>query len=699
MQQEWLRQASTVRYSLIAMALGMGLADFALDIFPVDWRTFTAAAVAPGFVTAVLDWRRRQGRSREWHFWGLITIDTLVLAILTALLGPVGYIGVPFFFLAAVAYSLTIPSAARFQHVAACLTYPIARVIGLHVPGEPLSLAIVIVETLCLTVLGRLAIAGPIRFTYRVRGARRALGALAHGDFSVRLPARALDDLGFLAVSFNDTAQRLGHVVAALEKEVAERSRAEAALRNSQDALSHQAFHDALTGLTNRARFRDHLSWALGDAPVGNTFVLAIDLDGFKTVNDTLGHAAGDRLLHDVAKRLLNATRGGDVVARLGGDEFAILLPNVPDSSLAVLVADRVLKALRAPFSLGDRMTSVGASIGIARSRAWDPWADVTSEHPTTGVAGGDRTIRDPVDSLMHDADLALYHAKTLGKGRAEIFDPSLRDAAIERRALHGDLRLALDSGDFHLVYQPIVSLGNGRLVGVEALLRWNHPQRGMIPPSEFIPLAEETGVIVPLGRWVLRQACEDLVRWQAMSAGVGNAYEEPLMVSVNVSTRQLQDPAFVRDVQVILGQTGLDPRTVMLELTEGSVIHHPKAALERLRELKENGVLLAIDDFGTGYSALSYLRDFPIDVLKIDKAFTEGVASGGAQSALARTIVTLGSALSLRTLAEGIEDEAQHKALTSMGCDLGQGYHFSRPVAAAEIDRLLTGIPEVAAT
>ena len=690
MQQEWLRQAATVRYSLIGMAFCMGLVDVALDILPADWRLFIGASLVPGVITAVLDWRRRQGDSQSWHFWGLIGIDTLVLAILTAALGPLGYIGVPFFFLAAVAYSLTIPSAARFQHSAACIIYPLARAIGLHVPGETLPVAVIVIETLCLVVLGRLAIAGPIRFTYRVRGARRALGALAGGDFKVRLPARALDDLGFLAVSFNDTAERLGHVVAALEKENADRSRAESALRNSQEALSHQAFHDALTGLTNRARFRDHLARALGEAPIGRTFVLAIDLDGFKTVNDTLGHAAGDRLLHDVAHRLLNATRGGDVVARLGGDEFAILLPDVPDNSLAVVVAERILKALQAPFSLGDRITTVGASIGIARSRAWDPWADVTSEHSTSGPNIGERTIRDPVDSLMHDADLALYHAKTMGKSRAEFFDPSLRDAVIERRALHGDLRMALDNGDFHVVYQPIVSLGDGALIGLEALLRWTHATRGNIPPSEFIPLAEETGLIVPLGRWVLRESCANLARWQQMP-GAREVYDPPLMMSVNVSSRQLQDPGFVRDVQTAIQEFGLDARTVMLEITEGSVIHRPEAALERMKELKASGVLLAIDDFGTGYSALSYLRDFPIDVLKIDKAFTDGVASGGAQTALARAIVTLGSALSLRTLAEGIENEEQRQMLASMGCDLGQGFHFSRPVLPQEIDRRLT--------
>lgn len=686
MEQEWLRRAATVRYMLVSIVICAAVFDLAFDSLSADWRMLLGAGLVPGTVTAVLDELRKRGAARQWHFWGLVGVDTLAIAILTAALGELGYFGLSFFFLASVGYSLTIPGAARFQHSAACLTYPLARVIGTHSPVDTIPYALIVAETLCLIVFGRIAIEGPIRFTFRVRAARRALGALARGDFSARLSADELDDLGFMAESFNGTAERLGEVVNALEKEVADRTRAEAALRNSQEALSHQAFHDPLTGLANRARFGELTSRALAESAPGRTVVMALDLDGFKAVNDNLGHAAGDRLLREVARRLVNATRGGDTVARLGGDEFAVMLPDVADDSLATIVANRILHSIEAPFSLGDRVVTVGVSIGIARSRPWDPWGDMASQHGSSASS----TTRNAVESLIHDADLALYHAKTSGKGRAQFFQPSLRDAAIERRALHDDLRQAIQRGEFYLEYQPIVTLDDGMLAGVEALLRWTHPERGPISPIEFIRLAEETGLMVPLGGWVLREACHQLARWQQLGSLDVMPSQQQLMIGINISARQLNEPGFVREVQSVLVESGVATGSVMLEFTESAVIHQPEVSLARMRELKAAGVLLAIDDFGTGYSALSYLRHFPVDILKIDRSFIEGVVSGGAQAALARTVVTLGRSLSMRTLAEGIEDEAQRLALMEMGCDLGQGFHISHPVSGDEIDRML---------
>jgi diguanylate cyclase (GGDEF)-like protein len=395
--------------------------------------------------------------------------------------------------------------------------------------------------------------------------------------------------------------------------------------------------------------------------------VLVLDLDGFKRVNDSLGHPAGDALLVQVAERLLSATRGSDTVARLGGDEFAVLIENARQPHDAVSVAERVLQALRTPFVLagpdgaGGAEAVVGTSVGIAQGA------------PHGARPAGDAAAA--VDALLRDADLAMYRAKASGKGRYTFFEPSMHAEAVSRLGLEADLRSALARGEFRLVYQPIVALADARVEGVEALVRWEHPLRGTVSPGEFIPLAEETGIIVPLGRWVVQEACRQARAWA--DAGVG----EGLTVTVNVSGRQVYDPGFVDDVRHALAAAGVDPRRLVLELTESVMIDRPELALERFTALKALGLRLAIDDFGTGYSALSYLQRFPIDVLKIDRSFVDGLRKGGAQGSLARTIVALGQALSLRTVAEGIEDAEQRAALREVGCPLGQGFLFARPM------------------
>jgi diguanylate cyclase (GGDEF)-like protein len=439
--------------------------------------------------------------------------------------------------------------------------------------------------------------------------------------------------------------------------------------------LAHQAYHDALTGLANRTQFRLRIEHALEHAAVtgratDHIAVMLLDLDGFKLVNDSAGHAAGDALLRQVAERLLSATRGSDLVARLGGDEFGVLVERVRSDDDVVTVAERIAGALRQPFSVLGTTVVVGTSIGIARG-----------VDGATGLAGAGSMA--PVDSLLRNADLALYEAKARGKGRHALFEPSMQVAALERVSLEAALRLGLRRGEFRVVYQPIFDLGSERVSGVEALVRWEHPDRGLVAPAQFIPLAEETGLIVPLGQWVLEEACRQAAEW-------AREQDAPFTITVNVSSRQLQHPMFVHEVERVLEESGLAAAALTLELTETSVIERPELALERFTALKALGVRLAIDDFGTGYSSLNHLQRFPFDVLKIDRAFTERVALGGQDAALAHAIVALGRALSLRTIAEGIETAEQREALAAMGCACGQGFLFARPQPAAEIARLL---------
>ncbi len=431
--------------------------------------------------------------------------------------------------------------------------------------------------------------------------------------------------------------------------------------RRLEEQLTHQAFHDPLTGLANRALFRDRVSHALALAQRRGTpvTVLYIDLDDFKNVNDSLGHAEGDRLLIAAAERFLACARTADTVARLGGDEFAILIEGADGSDG---LPDRLADAMSHPFSLSGNQVRVTSSIGVA------------------SAAPGDRA-----DDLLRNADMAMYAAKRHGKGRAETYESRMYAVIRERLDLEAALREAIERRELTLFYQPIVALRSGDIYGVEALLRWEHPQFGRLLPQHFVPLAEETGLIVQLGSWVLAEACRQLQVWRAAHP------EHTLAVSVNISGRQLQGAGLTDALRQTLASSGVEPSMVVLEITESVLMLQTDAILDRLQQLKALGVRLAIDDFGTGYSSLSYLQRFPIDILKIAKPFVEEVGQGADRSALARAIVGLGDTLKLQTIAEGIERAEQLAALLELGCPLGQGHHFWPALSAAAIEELLT--------
>ncbi len=422
----------------------------------------------------------------------------------------------------------------------------------------------------------------------------------------------------------------------------------------------NQAFHDSLTGLASRSLFLTRLERAFAAAPAGGVGVLFVDLDRFKVVNDSLGHAAGDLLLQGVAERIGGCLRTGDTAARLGGDEFAVLLARAGSVDEAVPVARRILEALREPFDLAGKEVFISASVGIAHS---------------------DDKIG-PQD-LMVQADLAMYQAKKDGKDRCTVFAPELQEAFEAALRMESDLRRAIVRHEFELRYQPIVHLQTNEITGIEALVRWQHPERGTIPPLDFIPLAEETGMIVPLGEWVLREACRQAAAWNARR-------ETPLTLSVNLSAVQLEQPTLPAVVASALNNSGLPPTSLVLELTESVLIDHRDQTLQRLEQIKELGVRLAIDDFGTGYSSLAYLRRFPIDIIKIDKSFVDDVGDHPNAAALTLGIIQLGQALQLSTVAEGIEDKVQLAELTGGNCEMGQGYLFAEPLTEQATAELL---------
>ncbi len=431
-----------------------------------------------------------------------------------------------------------------------------------------------------------------------------------------------------------------------------------------EEQLEHQAFHDPLTGLANRALFANRVEHALARSARNHESlaVLFLDLDEFKTVNDGIGHDAGDELLIAVGQALQECLRPVDTVARLGGDEFAILLEDLPEPGVAAGVANRILAALSRPFAAQGRGVEIGASIGIVEA------------------SDSNQTARE----LLRNADSAMYAAKRLGKGRHETYAPSMLVAAERHLELTGEIRRGLERSQFLVHYQPTVRLEDGSITGFEALVRWRHPRLGLVPPGVFIRTAEETGQIVAIGRFVIDQACRQGRTWHDEHPA------ESLTMSVNVSARQFRDDSLVSSVAGALAASSLDPTALILEITESVIMEDSEAALNRLLELKALGVRLAIDDFGTGYSSLSYLRRLPVDVLKIDKAFVDGIAGGGQGLELARVIVRMARTLNLETIAEGVEQPAQAAALRRMGCDQAQGYHFARPMIVEDASRLL---------
>ncbi len=436
--------------------------------------------------------------------------------------------------------------------------------------------------------------------------------------------------------------------------------------KQSEERLRHDAFHDPLTGLPNRALFTDHVKLTIARAKrvASRRFaVLFCDLDRFKVINDSLGHVAGDQLLVEVARRLERCLRQGDTVARVGGDEFTILLDDLADEAEAVAVAARIQSEVTAAIMLSGREVFTTMSVGIA---------------------AGTGSYSDPED-ILRDADTAMYRAKSLGKARHVVFDHSMHASAVNLLQIETDLRKALEKGQFYLLYQPIVSLDNFKLCGFEALVRWHHPERGLISPLDFIPIAEETGQIIGIGEWALFEACRQMREWQEKFPQAS-----PIFMSVNLSAKQFNHMLLIAQVDDVLRRTGLNPRQLKLEITEGAVMDNIDAATEMLRQLRDLGVQLAIDDFGTGYSSLSYLHRFPIDTLKIDRSFVTRMANNPENVEIVRTIVMLAQVLGMDVVAEGVETKEQLKLLRDLRCEYGQGYYFSRPSSASDAEKII---------
>ncbi|MBW4467245.1 MAG: EAL domain-containing protein [Pegethrix bostrychoides GSE-TBD4-15B] len=441
-------------------------------------------------------------------------------------------------------------------------------------------------------------------------------------------------------------------------------------LKHVEAKIVHDAHYDLLTGLPNRVLLMERLCHAGEMSSRRSDYIFAvlfIDLDRFKMINDSLGHAIGDQLLCEISTRLADCLRPHDTVARLGGDEFVILLEDVKSQDNVMLVAERIMQALAAPFNLEGREIFTSASIGI-----------------TFSSSGFNRP-----EDLLRDADLAMYGAKTKGRGRYAVFHPKMHSSAVALLEMENDLRRAVERDELQLYYQPIISLRSNQLVGFEALIRWQHPQQGLISPARFVPIAEETGLIIPIGSWILRQACLQMRQWQQQFPDWPG-----LTVNVNLSSKQFS-PHLAEQVEQILSETGLEPHYLKLEITESVLMSHAESAIATLSQLKQLGIQLAIDDFGTGYSSLSYLHRLPIDTLKVDRSFIQRVDSDGEQLAIVRTIITLAWNLGMEVVAEGVETLKQLAQLRSLRCEYAQGYLFSQPLAVESIGALLNQAPD----
>jgi diguanylate cyclase (GGDEF)-like protein len=439
-------------------------------------------------------------------------------------------------------------------------------------------------------------------------------------------------------------------------------------LREQEEHLRRAALYDELTGLPNRTYFQERLTLAMARSARRTSYryaMLLLDLDGFKVVNDSLGHLAGDRLLRQVASRISSDLRVIDTAARFGGDEFAVLLEGIRDVAAAVTSAERLQAALSAPYDLGTNEVVVTASIGIAiGNKAYDD-----------------------TDNVIRDADVAMYYAKSRGKGTHAVFDPSMHASAVERLRTEGELRMALENRELELYYQPIVDLKTGVASGAEALIRWQHPVRGLLPPSEFLPVAEECGLILAIGNWVLDEACRQMKVWN-----LGKPGAVPFVMSLNVSNRQFWRGRVIDGVDECLKKWDLDPNCLAIEITEGVVMHDVKAARTMLNNLQTLGIQVHIDDFGTGYSSLEALHDLPIDALKIDRSFVSRLTTSARSRELVRTIVTMGLNLDLDVIAEGIETQAELDYVRELGCTHGQGYLYSRPIPAVLAEAFISG-------
>jgi len=440
--------------------------------------------------------------------------------------------------------------------------------------------------------------------------------------------------------------------------------------RQTQEHLLYSTLHDALTGLPNRSLFTERLRHAMRRAarhPDDLFAVLFLDLDRFKDVNDNLGHFAGDELLRAVARRLEACLRPEDTVARLSGDEFAILLESITEASDAGRVAERIEEALSFPINLAGAEVVTSASMGIV----------------TSSMA------HDQPEQLLRSADMAMYRAKAAGRARYEMFDRTMHTDALERLQLETDLRRAVELGEFRLHYQPLVSLKTGRITGLEALVRWNHPTRGLVHPGDFIPIAEETGLIVPMGRWVLDEACRQMKEWHQL-----HPRPESLSIGVNLSVKQFSQPDIVDQIASALASSGIDPRSLRIEITESAIIDKGKTSGAILQRIRDLGVQIYLDDFGTGYSSLSYLHGLPIDAIKIDRAFVSNMDTDEKNLRLVRTILTLAEIVGVRAEAEGISTAEQLRELRSLSCEQGQGYLFSAPITKEAVHEVLTADP-----